>query len=327
MKKVLKLNGGKILNYLETKFDLGKPSRQGWYAFDCPFHASGGGKNKMAANFEYQVVKCWACGYRSSAIDFIMELEEIDFKTASDIIDSRQSNAISSHALKREATITPSRLKMPTGFRSITEKSTAMAERARAYLINRGLDIDFADSLGFGYCDERADDPEDNYFGYIIIPFITCGELQYYIGRDFIGNFLRYKNPPQDKFDVGKADVLYNEDALLLRKIVFINEGCFDALTFRNYGVATLGWSMSDTQKEKLLDSNAETLVFVPDVGYYKEALRCAMPFMKHKKVFVLETDKLAQYGKDANEIGADKLIAAYKETKQLDFKLLMSKQ
>lgn len=299
-----------------------KQSSQGFYAFDCPFCDMGKHKMNCAVKFEWKLVKCWSCGYHERIETFVMDVEGVNSAEAWRLIDNQKASRVSLDIAKDIQVLRKVvDVSLPDGFTSILEGDTILAKRARKYLEqDRHLDLEQLDRLGVGYCPTHAKDEEADYFGYIIIPFKFRGVLQYYLGRDYIGNFLRYKNPPKALFGVGKADLLFNEDALELRKVVFITEGCFDALTLGKNGVATMGWSLSEQQKGKLLKSNCKTLVFVPDVGYYAEAVKTAVPFIGHKQVKVLPMDTLAEYGKDVNEVGWERVLELNEKTKPMTF-------
>ena len=103
----------------------------------------------------------------------------------------------------------------------------------------------------------------------------------------------RYKNPPTDTFGIGKGDLIFNEDAINTQKRCMVVEGWADALTLEDEGISTQGWSLSSTQKAKMLRGACETYVFVPDKGFYLEAVKTALDFIEEKKVYVVETDNI----------------------------------
>lgn len=82
-----------------------------------------------------------------------------------------------------------------------------------------------------------------------------------------------------------------------------------------------MGWSLSEQQKQKILQSDVELIVLVPDVGFYGEAIKTAMAFLGHKPIKVLDMEKLKAFGKDANDIGKDSIIKLTKQTPLLTFK------
>lgn len=294
----------KAFQYFRNRFVM-KRTAQNWYAFDDPFDVNGEGKKKMAVHFQYQVVKCWTYEYKVNLVQFVMDYEQLDYYNAKELINSQTKAAIDLEILAEVngTEIVKSDAYLPEGFTSLLSGKGVIGNRARKYLLDRKFDIEKLDSLGFGYCNKKAKEPADDYFGYIIIPFFKKGLLQYYIGRDFIGNFLRYKNPKKEAFGVGKADLLYNEDALLRHKTVYLTEGWADAATLGEKGIASLGWSLSDTQKQSIMTSKIKELVVVPDADFYQEALKTAMPFLEKFKVKVVNFDSIKEFGKDVNDV------------------------
>ena len=83
----------------------------------------------------------------------------------------------------------------------------------------------------------------------------------YYIGRDYFGNFLRYKNPSKELVGAGKGDLLSNEDALNIYDTCYLMEGWSDAVTMGRAGVPSQGWSLSAIQKKVILTSTCEEFV------------------------------------------------------------------
>lgn len=314
----------KAYSYFSSNFVLKKTSA-GWYAFKCPFCASIGDSMKHAVHFQYGMTKCWVCGYKEHIVDFIVDYEGVKPSEAKRILRESKPSNIDFDLIEAKHQIV-SAVELPVGYRSILDGKGVMADRARNYLESRGFDLKELDRMGIGYCVHDEDDIPENedYFGYIIIPFKQRGRLVYYIGRDYIGNFLRYKNPEKAKFGVGKGDLLFNEDALNIFDECFFTEGWADALTMGRQGISTQGWSFSQKQKMKILKSSCERLVFIPDAGkdntgeyFYEKAVKLAMDFINHKEVVVLDLNSVAD-GKDVNEIGKRTVLDIKKETKIL---------
>lgn len=324
------INSRKAYNWFVKNFLL-KKSTNGWYAFDNPFDPDGFGKRKMAVHFKWQLVKCFRTGYREYIIDFVSDYTGYKYQDAKMVLENEEEAEIDLNFLEevRGGIREYSSLELPAGYKSIMEGEGILGQRARNYLTGRGFDLEDMDRLGFGYCDETGPDFKNDYFGYIIIPFKKRGVLFYYIGRDFIGNELRYKNPSVDDIGVAKSDLFYNEDALELRKKVYLTEGWSDAATMGKAGIASLGWSLSNEQKGKILKSDCEELVIISDVGtdnkgisYYEKAVRLSMDFVEHKKVKVLNYSDLDYHlvGKDTNEIGKEKTLNLEKNTDYMTY-------
>lgn len=294
----------KAYQYFKNHFLL-KKSSQNWWAFDDPFDPDGYGKFKMAVQFQYEIVKCWTYDYTVNIVKFVMDYENVDYHKARELINECEEANIDLDLLAEVSgeQMQQSEAFMPYGFTSLLSGDGVIGKRARKYLTDRKFDLEELDSLGFGYCNKHAEDKNEDYYGYIIIPFFRKNLLHYYIGRDYIGNYLRYKNPAKTMFGVGKSDLLYNEDALTKFKTVFLTEGWADAATLGPQGIASLGWSLSKDQKSSIINSKIKELIIVPDAGFYKEAIKTAIDFIDLKKVKVVNFDLLSDYGKDANDV------------------------
>jgi len=207
---------------------------------------------------------------------------------------------------------------LPDGYTPILDGTTPMARRARKYLERRGFDLNYLDMLGVGYC------TKGKYMGYIIIPFKKDGNIVYFIGRDFLnrGDSRKYQNPPREEFGIGKSEVLFNEEALHLFKKVYLLEGWADAATLGNNAISIQGKDLSLWQADSIINSPVEEIVVVPDVGAMKEGYNIVQQLYTRKLVRFLEMEKLAIWGGDVNEIGADKVIQLEQDSGYIRTKL-----
>lgn len=318
--------------YFSNNYSLKKTSK-GWHAFKCPLCDELENRKKAAVNFQYGVVKCWICGYQDTVVDFVSETEGVSYNDARSILRECAPSAVNLNEIEDTSHKEYSEIALPYGFKSILDGKGVMGDRARTYLKSRGFDLRDLDRMGVGYCSEEVPDDKkseyDDYFGYIIIPFKSRGKLVYYIGRDFIGNFLRYKNPAKEAFNVGKGDIIFNEDALYLYDEVFLLEGAWDAITIGRDASATLGWSLSVTQKSKIIQSDAEIITLVPDAGndgrgisFYVLALELALELSEHKKVRIVNLN--GAEGKDVNAMGKARFMEIYGATPIMNMSEIM---
>lgn len=320
------INQYKSYTWFSNNFVL-KKSTKGWWLYACPMCNEVIERKKMAVNFSYEVVKCWICGYKERMVDFVAEYLNTDYRDAKNTLNGCVAANIDLEDIHEIDRAVISDVDLPVGYKSILTGDGILAVRARNYLLERGFDLNELDKKGIGYCNEHNDDDsKEDFFGYIIIPFKRKGKLIYYIGRDYIGNFLRYKNPSKENFGVGKADVIFNEDALYLCDEVYVSEGWADACEMGKSGTSTQGWSMSVEQKRQFISSDVKSMVFIPDVGveqgrsFYSRAVEAAMDYMDYKTVYVLDLSAYEELGKDANEIGRENIIKLRKEAVPLDF-------
>jgi len=321
------ISTARLYNYFASNFLLKKSSKN-WHAFDCQFCVDGDNKKKMAVHFGYQLVKCWVCGYRERAVNFVMDAEGLTYPEAKLKIESYLDTGINVEGLYSLEAADVKPLKLPYGYQSILEGTGLLSDRARRYLSKRGFDLEELDIKGFGYVKESpptSKDPDEqagDYYGYIIIPFKKEGKLVYWIARNFMNNRnLKYKNPPKGEFGIGKSELLYNEEAIRIHKKIFVTEGWACAETMGKKGVATLGWSLSDEQKRIIMSGVVEELVFLPDKGFYTQAIQTAMDFLDTiKTVKVVKMDDFIGEGNDPNSIGKESVLELLKQTKALSF-------
>lgn len=297
----------KIYAYFVKYHGPVQPSTNGWYTCECPFC----GKYKFAINIEQLVGKCWRGCFNGFLVDVIQRYHGITHSETVDFIESLEMSIVSrlSPTVRR---FKDCEMILPQGYKPILYGDTVMGIRARNYLKDRGFDLNYLDRIGVGYCDESASDSKENYFGYIIIPFKRKGLLIYFIGRDFIGNPERYKNPSKEKIGIGKAEVFFNEEALLLQSRVYLTEGWACAATIGEQGISMQGSVLGVKQRNIIMKSNIKELIIIPDAGYYMNGLDMAADLLPYKTIKVLNLNDFQKMnlGKDVNEIGRERILA-----------------
>lgn len=286
------MNREKVYNYFKSNFEL-KPSTNGWFRFG----------DAMAVNFIYLKVKDFKGTFRGSCIDYVMQLESIDFKTAMELVDEYDEVEV----LIPEKAVRSS-IELPEYFEYLHR-----SERAMNYIRGRGLSVEKCSMMGFGYC------YDGKYIGYLIIPFYVKGVLVYWIARDIIGNPIRYMNP-----NVEKSATFFNEDALDLYDDVYLLEGWSDAMTIGDNAIACLGSSLTEGQLSRIIYSNIKSITLIPDKGFYRKWLHEAAKLSNHIDTYVISLESFTD-GKDVNEIGRDNVLSI--EAKKYSLKLWQENQ
>ena len=328
------LDPQKIYSYFDSLFSLTESSA-GWYIFKCPFCNELEERKKMAVHPQYGCVKCWVCGYKEYVVNFIMGWENLTYSKSVHLLQDLTASKVT-FEIENTNNYINAEVVLPVGFTPLLMGSGSLGKRARKALESRGFDLVQLDMAGFGYCNAEVEEGTDDYFGYIIIPFYSYGKLTYFIGRDFIGNYLRYKNPSKATFGVGKADVWFNEDAFYIHDEVFCLEGALDAQTMGENAAASCGWKLSKRQLGIVLNSPCTKICLVPDAGtdkkdgtgeyFYIKALQLAHQLIDHKEVKVLDLNVLGCKA-DANSVGIDAIMDIYNKTPYEDFLSLVEKQ
>lgn len=319
------LNPRRTYAYFRDTFLL-KPSTQGWFAFQCP---QCGKEQKAAVQFDWELVKCWVCTYKQSITEFVQDYEGMTREDTIRFLYQYKESEIDLRDFEAAAPIKAVDAHLPEHFLNIMDGVGVLGKRARTYLTDRGLHLKLCDKIGLGYVNKKAEEFQDDYFGYIIIPYKKDGKLYYWTARDYTGSNLRYKNPALSDFGVGKSELLFNEDALN-SSIAFLTEGWACALTMGK-GVALGGVDLSNKQRTKIINSPCETIVVVTDKGFYKQGLKIGMALLGHKEVKVVNLDNINKKDstgkelKDPNELGAEFILDCYQKTKTLSFGLAIS--
>lgn len=302
--------------WMYEHYDL-QLSSNGWYLFHCP--ECNKKERKGAFHPRYMRVKCWSCGYDDTLYEFMRLTERLNILQAKLALKACSPRAFDGDdeevPIKKKIVDRAASFSLPRGFKELVEGTSRNADRARAYLIGRGFDIDLLNQKGFGWCSGV----ENEFYGYIIVPFKLSGRLVYFIGRDFLGRgeHFRYKNPKLEDCGVGKGDYWYNQDALLLFESIEVVEGWSDAETLGERCIASCGYTWSPQQLLSLGKSKVKDITIIADKGKFKEMLLHAFTLVNTygKRVRVVNMDKV---GKDVNAVGRKVTLLAIKKTKWL---------
>jgi len=287
------LDSEKIYNYFHSNFELSNSSN-GWYRMNNPMSRRSIEKDDkcMGINFTYQRVKCHRTGYKSSIVDFLRILTNKTYREIKKSLESYEKLEFKISKIHiHDNTLA---VNLPDNFYLLNER-VPLQERALSYLVeDRKLDYDLLISRSIGFCNKGK------FFGRIIIPFMNP-TLQYYTGRSFIGSEPKYDNPRKEDVGIGKSEIFYNEEQLKQNEAILV-EGAIDALTCGELGIASSGWSLSDTQISKIIKSPLKDLYVIPDKGFFNKAVTTGRLFLDHKNVYITNLDKAD--GNDVNQIG-----------------------
>lgn len=292
------------LEYFE-QFDLEK-SPTGNHRLRNPFDWEHMHKStSMVLYEEICVIKCYRTGYCADIWSFVMKQEQCNFTKACQILGNVTRGEVSVKNSLRFV----SKLQMPEPFIPLHEAEGVIGKSMQEYVESRGFDVVSLGFKGFGYS------LHDDWMGYLLIPFMFGRELVYWQGRALSELRERYKNPKG--LAHGKSDLLYNQNALSWSKTIYLTEGWACAETLGYEACAYLGSEMSGKQIELLLNSEAETIVLIPDEGYKLEGLKMALKLIKDKQVKVID---LSGIGKDVNKVGKQIVMDEIENTALLTY-------
>jgi len=205
----------------------------------CESHSRN--KKKMSVNFSKGIYHCWICNYSGPIkklikrygkdINFLLSWQNLDKNFNLDLINiiNFQIDAPYEH---QEI------LELPVEFESLIDNNSKQAARAKKYLENRNFSEEDYYFWKPGICKEGM------YKNYIIFPsFDLGGELNFYIGRNYIDEYRKYIQPNRKS-----QDIIFNEYSIDWEKPIILVEGIFDAIV--SGGVAMMGSFF--TEKHKL---------------------------------------------------------------------------
>lgn len=294
---------GKIFGYFRQKLDL-KQSTKGWWRCDC---IECGGHHTMGINLSYNQIKCFKCEYKAPPLKTIMEIERFDsYAKVHDLLRVQEEFDSFDRGPIRERQPFIEEITLPREFKSILVADSRLGRYAQSYLRDRRrFDLVELGLKGVGYC------AKGEYCGYIIFPIHVRNKLVFYQARQFIDMGPKMKNPEEEKFGIGKSEILYNEDALIIYKHVRLVESITNALTLGDKGVASLGKTLSTKQFQKLIKTPYESITIMLDSDAYYDAIQLAIQLVMYKKVRVVRMPD----GQDVNDLGKRESLALERAT------------
>lgn len=281
----------KLYNYFVKRLGAWE-YKHGWLRVPvCPYCQK---EEKMGVNLSSYRTNCFRCNEHPNPAQMVMDIEGLEtYAELYKFLDNSEFTELELKEVKIELAESKP-IYLPEGFRLISQGNSQLANTMRNYVTKRGFDVNTLAKQGVGYCNKEP------YFGYLILPFYTEGNLRYYNARLVLGNGPRYRNPDKDITGLGKEFIIFNEDALHMYKTVFICEGVFNALTMGERGIATMGKAVSAYQINTILKSSVERIILLLDPDAIGQAIDLALKLVMFKRVKVV----LLPENKDVNDLG-----------------------
>jgi DNA primase len=138
-------------------------------------------------------------------------------------------------------------LKLPSSFKFF-EKDKRNNYTALKYLQNRGIGWDIIEKYKLGYT-EREEENKKGSFRVIIPSYNALGELNYWVGRDYLPKSEKYaQRIKYDNPKVEKKDIIFNEDKIQWDADITLVEGTFDHIVVPN-SIPLLGKALNKDYK------------------------------------------------------------------------------
>ena len=250
------------------------------YKWLCPFHS------EKSASFvispQKNIAHCFSCGKWGGPINFLMEIEKIDFREAASILAKEAGIEMSTNFAKEKAEAGKDIYAL---YREATEWYHRALfhtenERALTYLLQRGISKETIDKFQLWYSGSPRDllyalrekgfdanfliesglfvsESRDKFYGRIVFPIAnTMGHTVAFTGRVMDDSLPKYLNSPASHiFD--KSSILYGlhlaKQPISKSGEVYIVEGQMDTIALHQAGVDnTVGISGTALTKDHI---------------------------------------------------------------------------
>ena len=291
----------RLIYLLESLLGKSKSARGGDEAvFSCPncnHH-----KKKLTLNKLTQKYQCWVCGFKGARALQLLKFIKAPYTAFQELkeIDA-QYKFKATHVEKPK-----DQLQLPEGFITLLKGKGLTRDKAYHYLKSRGVTAQDIIKYNIGYIEEGK------LANFIIIPsYDDKGLLNYFVGRSFVGEKMKYKNPNVSR------DIVPFDWYIAWSKPIVLCEGVFDAMSIRSNAIPMLIKKPSKSLLRKRFEKKVKTIYIALDDDAKKDAYNMSEFFRDFGidcKVVKLPTDK------DPNDLGWEKITSLIHTTESASF-------
>jgi len=271
--------------------------------FPCPccIDREGNGearKYNLAVNLQKQVFQCWKCSsmgepMKGSIVKLIRLYgnEELLEQYKEIIRSIHESELYKLHFSEKDfnidtSLVTREDLKFPDSFQYFDRKKTNHWS-ALKYLLDRGLTWDIIEKYKMGYT-LREETPENRKYSYrVIIPsFNAVGELNYWVGRDFLPKDDRFTRTKYANPKTEKKEIIFNEEKVQWDADITLVEGAFDHIVVPN-SIPLLGKALDKDYKlywDLITRCNAKVNLMLDADAY--QTVKEIYKFLNHGRLY-----------------------------------------
>jgi DNA primase len=305
---------------------LGEPvytNRESEYRFDCPH--CGETKHRLYVSTSKGLYNCYNCGeFSGPIVGLIAYIQGISYKEAFELY-KEYANVYTLSGDIREAILEKlkvfdidkymlkSPIPLPETFTLLDKSDSREAKRIRKVLHSRLVTDSQITRHKFGYCFDGE------YSERAVLPIYEQKELQFWVARATTKTaYKKEMSPTNEEYQISKSEVIFNLDyAAKNFGAIVICEGIYDAVSYGDIGVATLGKILSEAQVEKILKYKNKLVngVYMSyDEDAIKYNLRAAEELSKYLDVHMINVKD------DPNEMGRLGCLEAFKKAEAFDF-------
>ena len=277
-----------------------KLTKQDEYMFYSPFVSHY--KPKLQVNIVSQKWHCWVSNRGGHSIYSLFKKINADSRYFTEL-----KNLVFTPSKSEDNTESKIIVSLPREFLPLwTMNKSLYRNQAKSFLHKRGItDVDIK-KYKIGFCDSGL------YEGRIIIPsYDDKGLLNYFVGRSFVGEKMKYKNPNVSR------DIVPFDWYVAWSKPIVLCEGVFDAISIRSNAIPMLSKKPSKNLLRKIFEKNVKTIYIALDDDAKKDAYDMSEFFRDFGidcKVVKLPTDK------DPNDLGWKKITTLIHSTESASF-------
>ena len=187
-----------------------------------------------------------------------------------------------------------------------TKSKSLFYNHAINFLKRRGINETDIKKYKLKFCDSGM------YQNRIIIPsYDDNGLLNYFVGRSFMGDNMKYKNPNVSR------DIIPFDWFIAWSQPIILCEGVFDAISIRTNAIPMLSKKPSKSLLRKVFEKKVKTVYIALDDDAKKDAYRLSEFFKDFgidSKVVNLPVDK------DPNDLGWERITTLIDSTESASF-------
>lgn len=194
-------------------------------------------KRKLSINVDKGVFKCWICDYSGTKVSQLVRRYApsyyADYRQLEGEVDIAKYDTIFAEHVPEP----PQIIDLPENFQTLTGKKTRVKHRALKYLYSRGFTDRDILTWKIGFCDFGE------YQDRVIIPsFDDEGNVNFFVGRSYTDDWMKYKNPQVSK------DIIFNDLNIDWDDDIILVEGAFDAMKCKN-AIPLLGSTLREKSR------------------------------------------------------------------------------
>ncbi len=264
--------------------------RRGEISLHCPFcnHY----KKKLGVNLRTHKWQCWVCSKKGGSLTYLLAqagAPKEDVAVMSSLVGDKPL-----HKQHHTRAIDS----LPADYKSLhIQLDTPAYKQALHYAVaERGLSG--LDILRYqvGFCDSGP------FGGMLIIPSYDCnGMLNFYTGRSYYKQDIKFKNPPISR------DIIGFESQINWKEPIILVEGAFDAITAKRNAIPLFSKKILGNLRSKIVRERVKEIYLCLDSDALKDSVAEVEYFMNNG----IAVHLVQLPGKDPNEVGFNAVLDA----------------